>query len=342
MSRERLVTGGAASVEEEAFSWSLRPKSIAEYIGQEKVIRKLSISIEAAKLREEPHEHLVLHGPPGLGKTTLAHIIAQEMNARLLTTSGPALTRIADLMGILTNLGANDVLFIDEIHRLPRPVEEFLYPAMEDFTVDFVVDKGPFSKIVNVPIKPFTLIGATTRMGLLSAPLRDRFGMSYHLDFYPADAIMSIIKRSARILDVDIDEEGASEVAGRSRGTPRIANRLLRRVRDYALVKADGRINHANACKSLEMEGVDEKGLDDLDRSFLRIIIEYYQGGPVGIDTIAATLSEDSDTLEELVEPYLLKTGLLMRTKRGRMAGREAYRHLQLDEPGNRQPDLFA
>ena len=341
MSRERLVTGSSSSIEEETFSWSLRPKTISEYIGQEKVIRKLTISIEAAKIRKEPHEHLVLHGPPGLGKTTLAHIIAQEMNARLVTTSGPAMTRIADLMGILTNLEANDVLFIDEIHRLPRPVEEFLYPAMEDFTVDFIVDKGPFSKIVNVPVKPFTLIGATTRMGLLSAPLRDRFGMTYHLDFYPADAILSIIKRSARILDVDIDDEGASEVAGRSRGTPRIANRLLRRVRDYALVKSDGSINRSIASKSLEMEGVDEKGLDDLDRAFLRVIIEYYRGGPVGIDTIAATLSEDSDTLEELVEPYLLKIGLLMRTKRGRMAGRDAYQHLQLDEPDNFQSDMF-
>ncbi len=341
MTRERLVEGKPASVEDEDFTWSLRPKSIQEYIGQRSIIEKLSISIEASKIREEPHEHLIMYGPPGLGKTTLAHIIAKEMDSRLVTTTGPTLSRIADLMGILTNLEKRDILFIDEIHRLPKAVEEFIYPAMEDFKVDFIVDKGPFSKVINVPLKRFSLLGATTRIGLLSAPLRDRFGISYHLDFYPPDEIKTIVLRSARLLDVGIDDESAGIIADRSRGTPRIANRLLRRVRDYATVRADGSIDANVAEASLKMEGIDSRGLDDLDRSLLKVVIEYYNGGPVGIEAIAATLSEEVDTLEEMVEPYLLKIGFIMRTKRGRMVSNEACRHMGLQPKDSVQGNLF-
>ena len=341
MTRERLVTGKPVHNEEEDFTWSLRPKTIDEYIGQRNIIEKLLVSIEAARRREEPHEHLIFYGPPGLGKTTLAHIIAKEMGSRLVTSTGPAMTRIADLMGVLTNLERRDILFIDEIHRLPGAVEEFIYPAMEDYKVDFVIDKGPFSKIINMPLKRFTLIGATTRIGLLSAPLRDRFGISYHLDFYPADELQKIVLRSASLLRVEIDEKGARTIAERSRGTPRIANRLLRRVRDYAEVRADGFIDHDVAISSLKMEGIDNRGLDDLDRSLLKVIIDYYSGGPVGVEAVAATLSEDVDTLVELVEPYLLKIGFLMRTKRGRIVSQDAYRHLGIPFQGTVQGALF-
>ncbi|MFA6472073.1 MAG: Holliday junction branch migration DNA helicase RuvB [Candidatus Latescibacterota bacterium] len=341
MSRERIVTGDASSPEEETFTWSLRPKTLPEYIGQKAIVEKLSISLEAARKRGEPQEHLLLHGPPGLGKTTLAHIIAREMDARLITSSGPALTKIADLMGILTNLENGDVLFIDEIHRLPKNIEEFIYPAMEDFKIDFVLDKGPFSKVINVPLKRFTLIGATTRVGLLSAPLRDRFGMTYHLDFYPPEDIYKIVIRSAELLGIKTDSEGAEIISLRSRGTPRIANRLLRRVRDYASVRGNGIIDTDIAQKSLTMEGIDNRGLDDLDRSLLRIIIDYYSGGPVGIEAVAATLSEEANTIEELVEPYLLKIGFLLRTKRGRMVGPDAYSHLGLPVKGTPQGELF-
>ncbi len=341
MARERMVTGQAASKEEEAFTWSLRPTTLGEYIGQTAIVTKLEISLEASKIRNESHEHMLLYGPPGLGKTTLAHIVAKEKDSRLVTASGPTLNRIADLMGILTNLEKGDVFFIDEIHRLPKTVEEFIYPAMEDFRVDFVVDKGPFSKVINVPLKHFTLIGASTRVGLLSAPLRDRFGISYHLDFYPPEEIYKIIVRSAELLDVEIDRDGAEIISRSSRGTPRIANRLLRRARDYALVRADGIIDGACASKSLEIEGIDSRGLDELDRSFLKVIIDYYQGGPVGIDAIAATLSEESSTLEEMVEPYLLKIGFVTRTKRGREVTREAYGHLGIPFTGSSQSSLF-
>ncbi|MFC1694166.1 Holliday junction branch migration DNA helicase RuvB [Candidatus Latescibacterota bacterium] len=341
MTRERMVTGKPVSIEDEAFTWSLRPKTLSEFIGQKAIINKLSISLEAAKIRGEPQEHILLHGPAGLGKTTLAHIISREMDARLISTSGPTLTRIADLMGILTNLENGDVLFIDEIHRLPKPVEEFIYPAMEDFRVDFIVDKGPFSKVINVPLKRFTLIGATTRVGLLSSPLRDRFGISYHLDFYPFEDMFEIVMRSAKLLGINIDKEGAEWIAKCSRGTPRIANRLSRRARDYATVKADGFINDDVARKSMKMEGIDSRGLDDLDRAFLKIVIDYYKGGPVGIEAIAATLSEDSNTLEDVVEPYLLKIGFIIRTKRGRMVSQEAYKHLDIPFKGTIQGSIF-
>jgi len=341
MSRERIITGKPINEEEESFTWSLRPRTLKEYIGQAAIVNKLMISLEASKRRGEPQEHMLLYGPPGLGKTTLAHIVAQEMGARLVTASGPTLNRIADLMGILTNLEKGDVFFIDEIHRLPKQVEEFIYPAMEDFRVDFVVDKGPFSKVINVPLKRFTLIGASTRVGLLSAPLRDRFGISYHLDFYPVEDMYEIVVRSAKLLDVEIDREAAECIASCSRGTPRVANRLLRRARDYAMVKADNYISADIAKKSLEMEGIDSRGLDDLDRTFLKVIIDYYHGGPVGIEAIAATLSEEVSTLEEMVEPYLLKIGFLTRTKRGRMVSHETYKHLGIPYTGSVQQSLF-
>ncbi len=342
MARERLVSGEVSIPEEEEVSWSLRPKTLREYIGQKALVNKLTITLQAAKKRGEPQEHMLLYGPPGLGKTTLAHIVSREMDSRLITASGPTLNRIADLMGILTNLEKGDVFFIDEIHRLPMQVEEFIYPAMEDFRVDFVVDKGPFSKVINVPLKRFTLIGASTRAGNLSAPLRDRFGLNYHLDFYPDDEMYEIVIRSAKLLDVPIDNEGAMLIASCSRGTPRIANRLLRRSRDYATVKADGSINADVASDALKMEGIDPKGLDELDRAYLKVIIDYYQGGPVGIEAIAATLSEEVSTLEELIEPYLLKIGFLTRTKRGRMATNECYRHFDIPFNGSMQTDMFS
>ena len=341
MSRERILSGEPLSNKEEEFTWSLRPETLSEYIGQKSLVEKISISIKAAKKRKEPSEHILFHGPPGLGKTTLAHIIAREMSSHLVTASGPSLARIADLMGILTNLNEYDIFFIDEIHRLPTAVEEIIYPAMEDYKVDFVVDKGAFAKVINVPLKHFTIIGATTRAGLLSSPLRDRFGMTYHLDFYPLDEMKQIVKRSAGLLNVEIDEEGILEVALRSRGTPRIANRLLRRVRDYTQVKGDGKIKKLIAEQSLELEAIDRNGLDDLDRSFLRIIIEYYNGGPVGIDAIATTLSEEANTLEELVEPYLLKIGFLKRTKKGRVASQQAYEHLGVHYSGTGKAKLL-
>ncbi|MCA9438043.1 MAG: Holliday junction branch migration DNA helicase RuvB, partial [Candidatus Omnitrophica bacterium] len=322
----------------------LRPKTLKEYIGQSQLKENLSIALEAAKKRSEPVDHILFHGPPGLGKTTLAHIIANEMASELVTTSGPSLQQPTDLLGILTNLSEGDILFIDEIHRLSTVIEEYLYPAMEDFEIDFVVDKGAFAKTIKIPLKRFTLVGATTRAGFLSAPLRDRFGLFQHLDFYEPVDLATIVSRSAGILKVEIDGQGSDEIATRSRGTPRVANRLLRRVRDYAQVKADGRINSKVAQQSLKMEGVDELGLDDLDRKYLRTIIEFYRGGPVGIDAIGATLNEESETLEDLVEPYLLKIGFLQRTSRGRCAGPRAWEHLGMSPPEAREtegPTLF-
>ncbi len=342
MTRERVVTGGTITPEEDLVQFSLRPKALREYIGQPELKAKLEILISAAKGRGEPVEHVLLYGPPGLGKTTLAHIIASEMGSKIISTSGPSLQRAGDLMGILTNLNEGDILFIDEIHRLSAVIEEFIYPAMEDFKVDFVVDKGAFAKVINVPLKRFTLVGATTRAGMISAPLRDRFGLHYHIDFYPPADLEEIIVRSAKLLDITIVREAAGVIASRSRGTPRIANRLLRRVRDYATVKLNGNMTAESAAASLESEGIDVAGLDQLDRKLLKIIIEYYKGGPVGIEALGATLSEEVDTLVDMVEPYLLKIGFIQRTKRGRMASAEAAAHLGMKLPGGTpQQSLF-
>ncbi|HUV30364.1 MAG TPA: Holliday junction branch migration DNA helicase RuvB [Acidobacteriota bacterium] len=339
MTRDRIVSGTQLTPQEDLTQFSLRPKVLNEYIGQQELREKLEVLLQAAKGRGEPIEHVLLYGPPGLGKTTLAHIIAREMGARIVSTSGPALQRTGDLMGILTNLAAGDVLFIDEIHRLSSVIEEFIYPAMEDFKVDFVVDKGAFAKVINIPLNRFTLVGATTRAGMLTAPLRDRFGLYYHIDFYPPEDLEEIVMRSAGLLEIEIDREAARVISRRSRGTPRIANRLLRRVRDFAAVKADGLTNAKIAEQALDAEGVDSAGLDNLDRKLLRVIIDYYKGGPVGIEALAATLSEEADTLVDMVEPYLLKIGFVQRTRRGRVASEDAARHLgsQLPSAGTQQ-----
>ncbi|RJP22828.1 MAG: Holliday junction branch migration DNA helicase RuvB [Candidatus Abyssobacteria bacterium SURF_5] len=341
MTRERIVDGRPVSPVDETFNWSLRPKTLSDYIGQKLVIEKLNISIQASKARGEPHEHVLFYGPPGLGKTTLANIIANEMETKLVATSGPALERTGDLMGLLTNLETGDVLFIDEIHRLPRIIEEFIYPAMEDFQVDFLVDKGAFAKTIKVQLKRFTLVGATTRAGFLTAPFRERFGIYHYLDFYPPDEIALIIERSARILGIEIDQAAIAQVAERSRGTPRVANRLLRRVRDFADVRHDGRVNERVAVEALELEGIDRRGLDELDRKFLNIIIKHYSGGPVGITALSASLNEEVDTLEDMVEPYLLKIGFLQRTRQGRVATGNAFEHLGHKKDGTQQKELF-
>lgn len=329
MTRLRLVDGQMFP-EDRQWEQNLRPRTLSEYVGQEEVVEKLSIAVEAAKKRGEPLEHVLLYGPPGLGKTTLAHLIAQEMGSQLVATSGPAIERPGDLMGLLTNLQSGDVLFIDEIHRLNRVAEEFLYPAMEDFRVDFVVDRGAFARTIQVRLQRFTLVGATTRAGALTSPLRERFGLFYHLDFYSDEELMRIAQRSASILGVYLEPEAAKEIARRSRGTPRIANRLLKRTRDYAQVKGDGRITLDIARQALAMEGIDDYGLDKLDRRFLEAIAVTYGGGPVGIDAVAATLNEEADTLSEMVEPYLLKRGYVVRTPAGRKITPAALKCLSL------------
>ncbi len=318
------------TLEDELYGASLRPRTFDEYVGQEQVIENLHISIDAAKRRGEPLEHVLFYGPPGLGKTTLAGLIARELGANFRPTSGPTLEKPKDLVGILTSLDEGDVFFVDEIHRLSRVVEEFLYPAMEDFQIDFVVDRGAYAKTLKLPLKRFTLVGATTRAGMLTAPLRERFGIVHHLDYYGIGELDRIVRRSAAVLDVPIDSEASQAIAARSRGTPRIANRLLRRVRDYAQVRGDGRVTAAVADEALAREGVDRLGLDRLDRAFLRTLIEQYRGGPAGIAAIAATLTEDAETLEDVVEPFLLKEGFVNRTASGRRATARAYAHLGL------------
>jgi len=334
---ERLVDYLKETEDEKVINLTLRPNTLKEFIGQKKVVSSLDIAISAAGKREEPLEHVLLSGPPGLGKTSLAYCIAREMGTKLTSTSGPAIERAGDLVGILTNLEYGDVLFIDEIHRLSRVVEEFLYPAMENFQIDFIIDKGPYAKSVKFNLKPFTLIGATTKKGSLSAPLRGRFGLFYDFDFYQPDELTSVLRRSAQLLDFNIDNASSYEIAGRSRGSPRLTNRLLRRVRDYSQVKAQGDATHSITCEALDQINIDSCGLDDLDRKYLRSIVKMHDGGPIGIEAIAASLGEDKDTLEDVVEPYLLTKGFIKRTSRGRVATKISYEHLNESCPSETQ-----
>lgn len=325
--REKLITNQETD-EDQILILSLRPSKLSEFIGQKDVVDNLKISLEAAIKRKEPLEHALLSGPPGLGKTSLAHIIAHEMGTKITSTSGPAIQRAGDLVGVLTNLEDGDILFIDEIHRLSKMVEEYIYPAMENFEVDVVMDKGAYARTYKFKLKRFTLIGATTRSGLLTAPLRSRFGIFHHLDFYEPQDLVRVITRSARILNIPIDKEAALEIAGRSRGSPRVANRLLRRVRDWAQVKRDGKITTEAALEAMKSHNIDKMGLDNIDRKVLNIMYESFGGGPTGIDAIAASLSEEVDTIVDVVEPFLLKIGFLKRTPRGRELTKLAYEHM--------------
>ncbi|MDG1782866.1 MAG: Holliday junction branch migration DNA helicase RuvB [Porticoccaceae bacterium] len=336
---DRLISPDI-SASEERYDRALRPVTLEEYVGQPAVKEQLEIFIEAARRRTEPLDHTLVFGPPGLGKTTLAHIIAHEMKVDLKTTSGPVLEKAGDLAALLTNLESGDVLFIDEIHRLSPVVEEILYPALEDYQLDIVIGEGPAARSIKLDLPPFTLVGATTRAGLLTSPLRDRFGIVQRLEFYSIEDLASIVKRAANIIEVNIDEQGAQEIACRARGTPRIANRLLRRVRDYAEVKSDGSITKETADAALDMLNVDQSGFDHLDRRLLLTLMEKFDGGPVGVDSLAAALSEERGTIEDVLEPYLIQQGYLMRTSRGRMATRMAYEHFGLKSPKRIQQQM--
>jgi Holliday junction DNA helicase RuvB len=330
---DRLIATEPLSQQEETLERALRPKVLDEYVGQEKARGQLEIFINAARGRSEPLDHVLLFGPPGLGKTTLAHIIAKEMGVNMRQTSGPVLERAGDLAALLTNLEPNDVLFIDEIHRLSPVVEEILYPAMEDYRLDIMIGEGPAARSVRLDLPPFTLVGATTRAGMLTNPLRDRFGIVSRLEFYTSDELARIVSRSAGLLEVDMQGDGALEIAKRSRGTPRIANRLLRRVRDYAQVKSDGVVTSAIADAALKMLDVDQLGFDVMDRKLLLAVLEKFNGGPVGLDNLAAAIGEERDTIEDVLEPYLIQQGYLMRTPRGRVATQQAYQHFGLPVP---------